>query len=170
MVRYWCGYLSAARCKWFAYGPADATTTPSSLTPVKSRMVYSFWCQLTQGVPDKRPLNGHTSSSNSSSKYNTWLVINLTSAIKEFCSGCWSASVDQDSAKLVPNPWMRLAVCSVARRRNARKVRGSPRDLQRYAERHLESMCIWICFQSSDVILKRFSRWPSQNTCKKKIS
>ena len=43
VVRYWCGYLSGARCKWFAYGPADATATPSSLAPVKSRMdVYVF--------------------------------------------------------------------------------------------------------------------------------
>jgi len=24
-VRCWHGYLSAARCRWFAYGPADAT-------------------------------------------------------------------------------------------------------------------------------------------------
>jgi len=36
VVGYWRGYLSAARCKWFAYGPADATatTTPSCLAPV----------------------------------------------------------------------------------------------------------------------------------------
>ena len=27
----WCGYLSGARCKWFAYGSADATATPSSM-------------------------------------------------------------------------------------------------------------------------------------------
>jgi len=40
LVRYWCSYLSGARCKWFAYEPADATATPSSLAPVKSRMVY----------------------------------------------------------------------------------------------------------------------------------
>jgi len=40
VVRYWHGYLSGARCKWFAYGPADATAAPSSLAPVKSRMVY----------------------------------------------------------------------------------------------------------------------------------
>ena len=40
VVRYWRGYLSAARCKWFVYGPADATATPSSLAPAKSRMVY----------------------------------------------------------------------------------------------------------------------------------
>ena len=40
VVRYWRGYLSGARWKWFAYGPADATATPSSLAPVKSGMVY----------------------------------------------------------------------------------------------------------------------------------
>ena len=39
-VRCWRGYLSAARCKWLAYGPSDATATPSSLARVKSRMVY----------------------------------------------------------------------------------------------------------------------------------
>jgi len=26
-VLCWCGYLSGARCKWSAYGPADATAT-----------------------------------------------------------------------------------------------------------------------------------------------
>jgi len=41
VVRYLRGYLCGVRCKWFAaYGPADATVTPSSLAPVKSRMVY----------------------------------------------------------------------------------------------------------------------------------
>jgi len=40
VVRYKRGYLSAARCKWFAYGQADATATQSSLAPVKSRTVY----------------------------------------------------------------------------------------------------------------------------------
>jgi len=43
----WCGYLSEARCKWFAYGPADATATPSCLASLKSRLVQPFWCQLT---------------------------------------------------------------------------------------------------------------------------
>jgi len=40
VIRYWRGHLSGARCKWFAYGTADATATPSPLAPVKSRMVY----------------------------------------------------------------------------------------------------------------------------------
>ena len=29
LMRCWCGYLSAARCRLFAYGPADATAIPS---------------------------------------------------------------------------------------------------------------------------------------------
>ena len=41
-VRYWHSYLSGARCKWFAYGTADATAIPSSLAPVKSIVVYLF--------------------------------------------------------------------------------------------------------------------------------
>jgi len=47
---YWCGYLSGVRFKSFAYGPADATATPSSLAPVKSRMVClsgTGLCRLT---------------------------------------------------------------------------------------------------------------------------
>ena len=40
MLRYWRGYLSGVRCKWFASCPADATATPWCLVPVKSRMVY----------------------------------------------------------------------------------------------------------------------------------
>jgi len=62
VVRYWHGYLSEARCIWFAYGPADATATPSSLAPIKSRMVLPFLCRLTQVVV-KRPLNGCSISS-----------------------------------------------------------------------------------------------------------
>jgi len=31
VVRYWHGYLSGARRRWFVYGPADATATPSCL-------------------------------------------------------------------------------------------------------------------------------------------
>jgi len=59
----WHGYLSGARCKWFAYGPADATATPSSLAWLKSRMVLPFWFRLTQVVREKRPLNSYSSSS-----------------------------------------------------------------------------------------------------------
>ena len=34
----WCGYLSAVRCKRFAYGPADATAIQPSLASLKCRM------------------------------------------------------------------------------------------------------------------------------------
>jgi len=40
VMGYWRGYLSEVWWKWLAYGPADATATPSSLASVKSRMVY----------------------------------------------------------------------------------------------------------------------------------
>ena len=44
--------LSGTRCKLFEHGPADATTTPSSLASLKSRMVYFYV------VLENRPLNG----------------------------------------------------------------------------------------------------------------
>ena len=71
MVRYWHGYLSEARCKWFAYGPANATATQSSLCFIKIQNGLPFWCWLTQVVLEKRPLNVCSSSSSSSSSY--WL-------------------------------------------------------------------------------------------------
>jgi len=53
----WHDYLSGVRCKLFAYGPADATATPSSLASLKSRIVLPFWYRLTQIVLEKRLLN-----------------------------------------------------------------------------------------------------------------
>ena len=40
VVRYGHGYLSGMRVLVIAYGAADATATPSSLAPVKFRIVY----------------------------------------------------------------------------------------------------------------------------------
>jgi len=67
VMRCWCSYLSVAMCRLF--GPADAT---ASLNPIiscliKSRLVLSFWCWLTDVVVENRPLNGCSSSSSSSS-------------------------------------------------------------------------------------------------------
>jgi len=47
VVRYWRGYLSVARCKWFAYDPADANA------PVKSRMI-TFLVTAYPGCPGKK--------------------------------------------------------------------------------------------------------------------
>jgi len=52
VVRYWRGYLSGVRCKWFAYGPADATAIPSSRSG-KIQNGLPFWCRLTQVVLEK---------------------------------------------------------------------------------------------------------------------
>ena len=41
-MRWWHGYLSERRCKWFAYAPADATATLSSLKP---RLHNTAGCQ-----------------------------------------------------------------------------------------------------------------------------
>jgi len=40
VMRCWHGYLSGARCKWSAYGPADATATPSSPASLKTITFY----------------------------------------------------------------------------------------------------------------------------------
>jgi len=58
LMRCWRGYLSVSRCKRSAYASADVTATPASLASLKSRMVWPFWCRLTEIVPEKRPLNG----------------------------------------------------------------------------------------------------------------
>ena len=58
VMRCWYGYLSGMRCKWFAYGPADVTATPSSLASLKCGLFYFFWCRLAQVVLEKMPLNG----------------------------------------------------------------------------------------------------------------
>jgi len=63
VVGCWRGYLYGARCKWFAYGPADATNTPSSLAPVKSRMVYLSGTGLSMLSWKKGRLNRCSSSS-----------------------------------------------------------------------------------------------------------
>ena len=39
-MRYCHGYLSGARCICFAYGPDDATATPSSPASLKSRCMF----------------------------------------------------------------------------------------------------------------------------------
>jgi len=61
-MRCWCGHLSGARCRLFAYGPVDATASPNPIISFKSRMVSPFWSRLTQVVMEKRPLNGCSSS------------------------------------------------------------------------------------------------------------
>ena len=63
VVVCWCGYLSGARCRLFAYGPADATAIPKPhhlLPHLNPDWFYlsPFWYQLTQVVLEKRPLNG----------------------------------------------------------------------------------------------------------------
>ena len=76
VMRCWCGYLSGARCRLFAYGPADATASqnPSYLASFKSRMVSPFWYWLTQVVLENRLLNGCSSSSSSLVCWVLWIA------------------------------------------------------------------------------------------------
>ena len=66
-MRCWRGYLSGVTCRFFVYGPADATASqnPSSLASFRSRLVLPFWYRLTQVVLEKRPLKGCSSISSS---------------------------------------------------------------------------------------------------------
>jgi len=60
VIRYWCGYLTAATCKLFAYGPADVTAGQKLghlLPHLNPRLVLPFWYQLTQADVEKRPIN-----------------------------------------------------------------------------------------------------------------
>ena len=90
----WCGYVSAARCRLFAYRPSDATAshpkTPSSLASFKSRLVLPSWYRLTQVVPEKRPLNGCSSSISSCSlcRANCFVVFDrITNTLQECSCG-----------------------------------------------------------------------------------
>jgi len=47
------GCLSATRCKLLAYGPVDATATPSSLLQQNPEWFILHW--LTRLIPDKGP-------------------------------------------------------------------------------------------------------------------
>ena len=49
--------------------PLHPKTSPS-LASFKSRLVLPFWYHVTQVVLEKRPLNGHSSSSSSLIKQN----------------------------------------------------------------------------------------------------
>ena len=56
-MRSWRGYLSEARCKWFAYRPTDATVTLASLGSLQLRMVYLSGAGLPSLSWHERPLN-----------------------------------------------------------------------------------------------------------------
>jgi len=65
VLRCWRGYLSEARCRLFAYGPADATDIPKPdhLLP-HLNPDWFYW--LIQVVLEKRPLKRCSSCSSSS--------------------------------------------------------------------------------------------------------
>jgi len=52
VMRYWHGYLSGARCKWFAYGSADATARHHLLHPEW----FTFLVPAYPGCPGKKAI------------------------------------------------------------------------------------------------------------------
>ena len=67
-MRCWRGYLYGERCRWFAYGPADATATPSSLASLKLNWFNLPGAGLSRLSWEKRPLKGFLS---------VWLLLRL---------------------------------------------------------------------------------------------
>ena len=63
VVRYWHGYLSGARCRWFAWLSSWCQWHLIICGTSKIQNGLPFWCQLTHVVLVlKRPLNGCSSS------------------------------------------------------------------------------------------------------------
>jgi len=64
VIRWWSGYLSRARRKLSAYGPADETAKPSSRASVKSRivivLVLAYQIVLETNILYFGPLSGTT--------------------------------------------------------------------------------------------------------------
>ena len=56
VMRCWCGYLSGARCRLFAYGPANATAVSKVhhlCLPYLNPDILPFWYWLTQVVLER---------------------------------------------------------------------------------------------------------------------
>ena len=93
----WCGYQAGARCRLFAYGPADAT---ASQNPIISCLIHiqtgiTFLVPAYPGCPERSPLsgcgNGGSSSGsgaicvNPTDSYASAHPINAAGCIVFFC-------------------------------------------------------------------------------------
>ena len=58
VMRCWRGYLSGARCRWFACGPADATAIPIISCFIKIHVGITFLVPAYSVVLEKRLING----------------------------------------------------------------------------------------------------------------
>jgi len=64
-MRCWCGYLSGASCRLFAYGPGDATASQNAIISglIYIQTHFTFLLLAYPGFLEKRPLNGCSSIS-----------------------------------------------------------------------------------------------------------
>jgi len=51
----WCGYLSAAKCRLFAYGPANATVAPNAIIAclIQIQTGFTFLVPAYPDCPEK---------------------------------------------------------------------------------------------------------------------
>ena len=95
-MRCWCGYLSGARCRLFAYGPADATAIPKLrhlLPHLNPDWIYLRGTGLSRLSWKRGPLNGRGSSSSSSVEgvERAWCNARMAALLKRssFSVSCW---------------------------------------------------------------------------------
>ena len=89
VVRCWCGYLSGARCRLFAYGLADATAIPKPhhLLPHLNPdcfSVFAFLIPAYSGCPGKK-VDGCSSSGSSSNSSSSFVYIFPIFIICDLC-------------------------------------------------------------------------------------
>jgi len=85
-MKCWCGYLSEARCRLFAYGPADVADIPNShhlLPHLNPEWFYlSAWCRLiSPGCPGKKAVK------------RVWSVNWFASVQRSACTPCRTPSI-----------------------------------------------------------------------------
>ena len=94
-MRCWYGYLFAARCRLFAYGPADATAIPKPHHMLShfNRLLLSFWYRLTQVVLGKRPLNGCSVVVSFDVGHCTFILLYITTSNHFITARCYASAV-----------------------------------------------------------------------------
>jgi len=94
-MRCWYGYLFAARCRLFAYGPADATAIPKPHHMLShfNRLLLSFWYRLTQVVLGKRPLNGCSVVVSFDVGHCTFILLYITTSNRFITARCYAYAV-----------------------------------------------------------------------------
>jgi len=145
-MRCWCGYLSGARCRLSAHGPADATaiSKPRHLLPHLNPdcMVLPFWYRLTQVVLEKIPLNGCSSSSSRSEPARHGVLL------QKSCGLCVCLCV----SKFVSNWDLTLFL----QRQSHRNATAAPDNVRHCLKRHVYRF-VWNSWNCCDALVMNSS-------------